>query len=507
MSIFKDSSSKKHIPGTTDGFFFGAPEAEAEKKYEKKNNVSFFDDYFEVIDEISSNKFIISGRKGTGKSAVVKYILDNKREDETYADVVLPKDYVLYKSVIETEDGVSITATMIWEWIVLTRFVKMILDTKANRYYKEYKPLELFWKNNSGFLEIEKFDIKEIIKSKKNQLSIGPLKKIFSAQYSDLIDYRLIHAPFYKLIPALKDIVKRILSMDIFKDIEYILMFDDLDIDFNINNENDKMVLMELIRLAKEYNTSIFLQTKGKILIFIRDDVSHKMQTVATDTSKVFGSYEYPLKWYTHEIGDDDYKNNRIMQFVNRRLQINFDALNIAYDKDNPWNSFIEHNWDVYEKPPFRYFLDFTFYRPRDFINMFKDLGSKKYQLPLSPANAKTILREYTRTNYTEISNELKIMFSESEVNNIKCVLKCIAEEAPVSFNRVLELLRINHLENSVINSLVEYNLLIPQDENRNQFFSYREMAIDESLENYKYALPKSVYAYYKPWTILPRVS
>ena len=140
MSIFKDSSSKKHIPGTTDGFFFGAPEAEAEKKYEEINNVSFFDDYFEVIDEISSNKFIISGRKGTGKSAVVKYILDNKKEDETYADVVLPKDYVLYKSAIETEDGVLITATMIWEWIVLTRFVKMILGTKANRYYREYKP-------------------------------------------------------------------------------------------------------------------------------------------------------------------------------------------------------------------------------------------------------------------------------------------------------------------------------------------------------------------------------
>jgi len=64
-----------------------------------------------------------------------------------------------------------------------------------------------------------------------------------------------------------------------------------------------------------------------------------------------------------------------------------------------------------------------------------------------------------------------------------------------------------NQLDESVFESLVEYNLLIPQDEYKNQFFSYREKYVDDDLENYYFALPKSIYAYYKPTTILPNVS
>lgn len=509
MSLFNNLASKPNKQsGTTDGFFFGAPEAEAERKFETDNHVSFFDDYFDIIDEMKSGKFIISGRKGTGKSAIVKYILDQRKEDEVHVDIVYPKDYVIYKNAITSADGINITSEMVWEWVLLTRFVKMILSSKSNCYYREYKPLEKFWKNNSGFLEIDKFDVQELLNKNDYQLSIGPLKQIMDIRFQKSFDSKVIHAPFYKLIPALKDVVARVLHYKVYEKTDFILMFDDLDINFRMSDEKDKLDLLQLIRLAKEYNTSLLNGTNGRIFIFIRDDVSREMQSIATDTSKIFGSYECTLKWYNHEIGNDDDSNNRIKQFVNHRLKINFNILHIKYNANDPWSSFIIDDYSVYErKTPFKYLLDYTFYRPRDFINIFKNLGQKKYKLPLSPANIKTLLREYVDSNYKEICSELTNVFSSTEIDRIKRALKTISYEAPVNFERAHEILSENQLDKSVFESLVEYNLLIPQDEYKNQFFSYREKYVDDDLENYYFALPKSIYAYYKPTTILPNVS
>lgn len=508
MSLFENAVNKTKLTGTTDGFFFGAPEAEAEKKYETDNHVSFFNDYFDIINEMASGKFIITGRKGTGKSAIVKYLLDQRKDDETYVDIVRPNEYVIYKNAITSTDGVGITSEMIWEWVLLTRFVKMILSSDSSRYYKEYKPLEKFWKNNSGFLEIDKFDVQELITRNNYQLSIGPLKQIMDVRFQKTFDSREIHAPFYKLIPALKDVVGRVIHHNVYKDKDFILMFDDLDIKFRMSDEKDKQDLLQLIRLAKEYNTSVLNGTNGRIFIFIRDDVSREMQSLATDTSKIFGSYECVLKWYNHEIGNDDDSNNRIKRFVNHRLKINFDRLHIDYNANDPWSSFIMDDYSVYErKTPFKYLLDFTFYRPRDFINIFKNLGQKKYRLPLSPANVKTLLREYVESNFTEICSELTNVFSQTEIDRIKKVLKVVSIEAPVSFERGIELLSENQLGENVFEALVEYNLLIPQDDYKKQYFSYREKYVGDDLENYHYALPKSIYAYFRPSTILPGVA
>ena len=507
MSLFDNSTKKNKLSGTTEGFFFGAPEAEAEKKFETDNDVSFFGDYFDVIHEISSGKFIISGRKGTGKSAVAKHFLEANEEDETYVDIVLPKEYVICKNAIHAEDGVEITSSMVWEWIVLTRFVRMILKNESGKYIREFKPLELFWKNNSGFLDIDKFDAKEIISKNSGQLSFAPLKQIMAIQFQKLFNVKMVHAPFYKLIPALREIVERVLRYNVYKKIDYVLMFDDLDIKFRLDNENDKMDLMELIRIAKDYNTIAFSGTNARILIFIRDDVRRKMQNIATDTCKVFGSYEYQLKWYNHEIGDDDDNRNRIKQFINHRLQINFKKLDIKYNENDPWQSFVEDDISIYDrKTPFKYLLDFTFYRPRDFINIFKDLGQRRYKLPLSPTNIKTLLSDYVKWNYDEIIDELTIVFSSSEIVKIKKILKAVANVAPITYCEVTKLIADNDLSADVLDTLVDYNLLIPQDNNKNQYFSYREKSIDEDLEKYSYALPKSVYAYYKPTTILPGV-
>ena len=80
-------------------------------------------------------------------------------------------------------------------------------------------------------------------------------------------------AEFYKLIPDLEKVVIDILKAD--KDNQYILMFDDLDIGLNLNNQESIDTLTELIRTIKYYNNDIFARNgiKSKIIVFLRTDI------------------------------------------------------------------------------------------------------------------------------------------------------------------------------------------------------------------------------------------
>lgn len=77
----------------------------------------------------------------------------------------------------------------------------------------------------------------------------------------------------YKLLPALKEIVYKVLSFDVFKDYQFVVIFDDLDIGFKSDVDQDKQSLMELIRTAKEFNNDLKEINNTKVIILIRDDI------------------------------------------------------------------------------------------------------------------------------------------------------------------------------------------------------------------------------------------
>ena len=59
---------------TTEGFFIGSSEAEGEINNSRITLDEVFSDYLGVLNEVNHEKFIITGRKGTGKSAIGAYI-------------------------------------------------------------------------------------------------------------------------------------------------------------------------------------------------------------------------------------------------------------------------------------------------------------------------------------------------------------------------------------------------------------------------------------------------
>ena len=70
-----DNITKNTANYSTKSFYFGMPEAEGENR-DKYKLSDYFEDYLEILSELKKGKFIFTGRKGSGKTAIAKYIKD-----------------------------------------------------------------------------------------------------------------------------------------------------------------------------------------------------------------------------------------------------------------------------------------------------------------------------------------------------------------------------------------------------------------------------------------------
>lgn len=91
MSIFKNSKQN-----SKRAFSLGKPEAEDELQQTSASPSlkNIFIDEIGIIDAIAAGRFIITGRKGTGKSAIVGYIKLNSFPEEEYSYCAIIKPFI-----------------------------------------------------------------------------------------------------------------------------------------------------------------------------------------------------------------------------------------------------------------------------------------------------------------------------------------------------------------------------------------------------------------------------
>ena len=244
MNIFDRKSINKIQ--TTEGFYFGKSESEGENSYKKSNN-TLFDDYLDILPKIGEGYFIITGRKGSGKSAIAKYIKDNATsENSMFCEIVKSDAIKLEKQLQKDSSDSNERLISFFQWLILVKLVKLILESKNGNYTPELKTINNFVRNNRGIVEIDKFSIAEITTMSTQELNVGSLTNtpIFKAIIERVMGKRMEKAPYYKLLPALKEIVYKVLDFQVFKEYQFVVIFDDLDIGFKSDVDQDKQSLM-----------------------------------------------------------------------------------------------------------------------------------------------------------------------------------------------------------------------------------------------------------------------
>ena len=476
-----NNDDKLSYHATTKGFCIGIPEAEAEATTASIKLETLFIDYLDVLEQLNNEKFIVLGRKGTGKSAIGEHILSlAKNEANMFCDFIKKEDVDIEKIVqIGKEEGVYIERGLLYKWIILTKFVALFAENQSLACIKGMNYLSDFIKKSRGFINIKNYEIKEIIHQYGLSVNIEYFKRYLSTSGNTYKQYKYEKAEFYKLIPDLEKVVTDILKAD--KDNLYILMFDDLDIGLNLNNKESIDTLTELIRTIKYYNNDIFARNsiESKIIVFLRTDIQ-KHLIYSADMPKIFSSYATELRWYENSFRYNETKL-LLRQFINRRIFVNFQRKGLVInDNNDPWTSFIDEKSFYGEKTGFKHIIDHTFYRPRDLILFFKEIGSLDLNLPISSNDVNNILLDrYAREMITDIKGELSVNYN---ANEIECIFDALRNSygtyrKPFTHNTLVSELQNNGLKNTakIISDLFDYSLIGNYDENGNVTFKYRE--------------------------------
>lgn len=492
MSLLsRKKTGKKNI--STKDLYFGMPEAEGEN-LAGFSLIDYFEDFLDVLSYLEKGKFIFVGRKGVGKSAIAKYIKDTSDNSDASSAHILRISDLNAEKFIQSCAGVKNIEVLLFEWLILVNIIKLVIREERGKYTKEYGKLKTFLERNTGTVDIDKFQVDEILQKKGGEVSFEVLTHVFDGIFKKYFDVRTKKAPFYKLIPPLKEVLKIILDYDVNKDFEFWLLFDDLDIDYDIKNEKDNNSILELLRIAKIYNNEVFKYNKAKILVFIRDDVRNNIISRYADSAKIFNSYEIFIDWYNNNEFD-----NPLKKLANKRIEKTFLEHNLRFEKD-AWDSLFKQNdW----KSSFKQILDYTFYRPRDIITFLSIVSENDFSIPLNISDTETILNKYIQKNVAEIKSELSLYFNTEEKDILfKKLFHYIAYTNNVKYKDVLSKIGeffVQKDSQTIFDILRGYSLLVLKSPSGDLFFNYRDDIIKSNIDDYNIVLPKCLYHYYKP--------
>ena len=482
---------------TSKGLYLGKTDSESENR----DLLDFFHDYAGVFDDINNGRFIITGRKGAGKSAYAVYLQEKSNiDDSLWCERVKSYEFDLEKIIQNIPDG-FIRFEAFYEWIILTKLAKLIIDSELGKYTGEYRALELFYQRNSGLVDIDKYVVAEVLTNQ--EVNFAPLNSKFGF-FSRVFGYKKTKAQFYQMIKPLRETIVSILEKPVYKEASFYVIFDDLDIKFNYNVDSNRTMLMDLIRIAKEYNTDALLRTNARVLLFLRDDIEDCLKGEESDTSKTFVSATSCINWYAMDKNKEDVSDSHLKQFINDRLRFAFEKLHIPYNQEDLWSSFVEPEFSYsnairqWKKPSFKAVLDHTFYLPRDVMSIFINIGKLDWKLPLKQDQVYELLFKFSKIKRDEIYDELKYILSSKERDLVFEILRKISIKDGNSYEEVMSIINDCGMPSETFKILVDYSLIVPMDkDSRKYYYNYREQEISDDFENYDYKVHKILYLYF----------
>lgn len=481
--IRKDELQQSNVPSTSD-MFIGNPEAESEATTAPIRLTEFFEDYLDVFNSLNNEKFIVVGRKGSGKTAIGEAIFDLARNEPNVFCKFIKKTDIDVEQIVQigASGGLAIEISLLYKWLILTHLLVLITENEKLSTHPAMTHLRKFVNRNRGFIDIRKDEIKETVTKEGLNVGVEYLNRAVSVMGGKEMTAKGGKADFTKLLPNLEWTIINLLKSD--PDNQYILIFDDLDVNYSTKSQSSIDTMSELLRMVKYFNIDCLGRNgiDSKVLVLLRDDIV-KSVIFSADMGKIINGYAVELNWY-----EDLYKKQenklRLRKFINKRIAVNFAKKRyVINDKNDPWTSFVDERSFWGEKSGFKYIIDFTFYRPRDLVLFFKDISYLNLPLPLSNKTIKTeLLGRYSVAMVRDIKGELSILYDSTVINSSFDALRAFGNRAPFSYNDLQNELINNGIskENTseIIQTLFDYSL-IGNFELGNVSFKFREGAVE----------------------------
>lgn len=406
------------------------------------------------IDEfLSGNRYYICGKKGTGKSALLKYLQCYFAADSS--NLVFP---IRFKSDIEqvdkdsfeqiastsnsvsTEDKYDIVSivdqssyVLVWKTFLINQIItrasagefcvfketddyRLLVSLLKCIYGESTSPSIVMPKIKKGSVELTAAYAQSLSASLKVELEFDSKKK--------RINYTKLSKKVYQLFSQLE-----------YARTPVYVLIDELEL--SVRNkyqfEKDMALVRDLIIAIDDMN--FVSSEKGmNIHIFaaIRSEVLRNVRSAGYELTKPIEDRGIEINWFQK---GGSYTESQLLTIVENKIHAS-EQINGCLPSKNIWKEFFCD--EVNGEETRRFILNNSLYRPRDIIRLMltvhDHIGDAKRFTQEMFDKAQ---QDYSELMWTEIKDELRLSYSENEVNAIFNLLNRIT--MPFSYDSLIE--------------------------------------------------------------------
>ncbi|WP_449428898.1 P-loop ATPase, Sll1717 family [Rhodanobacter umsongensis] len=397
------------------------------------------------------DKYYVVGLKGTGKTALLRYV-SIKLEEGGAASI-----FVLFKSEVDedlrkdfshaarvhqvAENSESFTGDdfeLPWRWFIYRKIVQSIQENQ----------LEVFQKNQNftDFVElITSADVSGNQKSGLMKLIPTMRRGNIEISRSPKLGLEFDWDESGKAKVNFNDLVRRADSA--FKQLDYEgprlnLFFDELELSYDTTKQHqrDSRLVRDLIISVEKINA--IAKLKGFDLCLyaaVRSEILVSVESLGKEINKPIFDFGSEILWNKPGV---DAAKQPLLNIIDQRINNARAEGGLGVEESaRIWSEYFPAN--IHNKTPQVYILHNSWYRPRDIVRL---LIATQEQSPdetsFNVQAFEAVRKKYSSASWVEVTEELKARYKASEINGIKYIFYgfkqiCSLEELN---NRVVEI-------------------------------------------------------------------
>lgn len=329
-------------------------------------------DYFlttDAVTNIESGKILlVLGRKGSGKTALVRHFTETR--PETHGSPLSLRNYPWGSHAELVDKGASETEAYVasWRLLIAIRLASMVAQLGDKTYTDSIEGLRKFLMENFGTLRPETKSILSRPKLKVVGLTLGPQiagVSLGSITFGDPAREKVLGLELDSLANSLlADVSTGIAELGI--DNLY-LHFDELDQGLDVLDDVKKRMLIGLVLAAREIKRSIEARANISPIVYLRTDIWD--QVSFSDKNKITRASTVRLTW----------DEAALKSLVESRLKSKLGP-------DVGWEDIEDGSKMRGSQAKFHHMLSRTLLRPRDviqFLNEALDVAKRRSEEPL----------------------------------------------------------------------------------------------------------------------------
>lgn len=351
-------------------------------------------DYFlttDAVQKIASNDaFLILGRKGSGKTALVRHFTKDPNNPFAVALNLRGYPWGLHAALGNSQGSEIEKYVASWRYLIAAQAASAVLSVKRTNEIDEETKLRTFFRQNYGAPSV---DVERVFALDRLKIDKAILDPKLAGNSIGSIEFKSVRADFGQQIEAVASEVARLVTAVMkYRGTAHIeLHFDELDFGIEKFERQRELMIVGLVLAAQTFNSNV--ETKDQTirpLVYLRHDLWDSFNF--SDRNKISRGAALFLNWNT----------TSLQQMVDVRLTK-------LTGKPTHWNDLIDNDRMRGTQQKWDYIVARTLDRPRDvisFINMILEAKSATGLLTNDEVNSARA--EYSTYFKEELDDEIK---------------------------------------------------------------------------------------------------